>query len=531
MATLIDFELLQRLWRQEQEASEARYRQEQTERPFADRVEHGIAARKLSVVDIEVVVGRRLRLWLQSEESLEDLRIGRGQPVRLWRSDPTEEGAVPGVLATRTRDKLAVVIDAEVPTEEGTTYQLDREAPRTTFERGLRAIERWSEVLAGGAKGLELKGQPTTEGIGAVFAGTATPSFDGGRDGSFYDQGLNGLQRTAVTHCLSAREVALVHGPPGTGKTRTLVEVIRQELAEQRRILVTAASNAAVDNLAERLIDAGVPLVRLGHPARVATVVEDHTLDAQVERSEGFLLARNWMREAAELRRTVRKRRERGRLDRAAARSMQQEIRNLHRDARRTLDAARDRILSKVGVVCTTATGAAMNDLSEVRFDLVVVDEATQAPDPLTLIALDRAPRAVLAGDPKQLPPTVIDPDAARRGLARTLFERIAEEFPETLRLLEVQYRMNEAIMRFPSDSMYEGQLIAAEEVRDRTLADLGAGPRAPWSFVDTAGLGWNDVRSDHDPSVRNPEQAERVVQEVERLFSVGVTPASLALI
>jgi predicted DNA helicase len=326
--------------------------------------------------------------------------------------------------------------------------------------------------------------------------------------------------------------VALIHGPPGTGKTRTLVEVIRRAAARGERILATAASNAAVDNLAERLAAAGVEVVRLGHPARVAPAVEELTLDARLERTGAWTLARRWNAEAASLRHRAAARRRRGGLT-AEIREMLAEARRLARDARNELAREEERILSRARIICATAAGADAA-LAARAFDRVVLDEATQAVDPVALVALGRAPRAVLAGDPCQLPPTVIDPGAVAT-LGVTFFERIVRGAPGAAALLTVQHRMHADLQAFPSASMYGGRLVAAPEVAAHRLEDLGvaADPLRPGPlvFLDTAGKGWTDERAGDDPSTSNPGQAERVAAEVRRLLGRGLVPTDAAVI
>jgi predicted DNA helicase len=184
-------------------------------------------------------------------------------------------------------------------------------------------------------------------------------------------------------------------------------------------------------------------------------------------------------------------------------------------------------------VICATAAGADAAILADEAFDLVVLDEATQSVDPISLCALLRAPRAVLAGDPCQLPPTVIARDAAP--LARTIFEDIATRAPTAVRMLVRQHRMHESIMAFPSASMYGGQLIAAPAVAGHRLEDLGVAPDplrdAPWIFIDTAGKGWTDEHGVDDPSTRNPAAAARVAAEARRLLGRGLSAADVAVI
>lgn len=307
------------------------------------------------------------------------------------------------------------------------------------------------------------------------------------------DADLNGPQRAAVDLALAAERVAAIHGPPGTGKTRTLVEVIRQAVAAGQRVLATAASNLAVDNLAERLVAAGVEVIRLGHPARVLPTLEDRLLAAVVRADPGAALAREWQAEARRAQAQLEKQIAKRRLERAERREAWRAIRSLHRDARAQLDRTRRAVLANASVICATAAGADATLLGDLTFDLCVVDEATQAPDPLALVALARAPRAVLAGDPCQLPPTVIDRRAEQGGLGRTAFERLAERCPDAVRMLEVQHRMHGAIMAYPSHAHYGGRLRADPAVADHTLEELGLSRtpsglrRSPWSTPPAA--------------------------------------------
>jgi len=301
-------------------------------------------------------------------------------------------------------------------------------------------------------------------------------------------------------------------------------------------VLVTAASHAAVDNLAERLIGAGVNVLRLGHPARVSPAVLASTLDARLDHSEARRQARRLMAEASELRRRAVRRRARGSVDGREAFEMRAEARRLMREAYAQLDLARELIFAEAKVVCVTAAGADAALLASFQFDRVVLDEATQAVDPWALSVLAAAGRAVLAGDPCQLPPTVVDAQAAQSGLASTLFERMAERHGERLvRLLDVQYRMHAALMRFPSESMYRGRLKAAPEASAHSLCDLDVREDAlrpgPLVFLDTAGKGYAEERSEADPSTRNPGQAERVALEVRRLLARGLPASALGVI
>jgi ATP-dependent RNA/DNA helicase IGHMBP2 len=464
----------------------------------------------------------RVALAVPDRVDLDGLRLGPGDPVLLGDGAPRGR-TFRGVLTRRDGQRLWVMVDGELPEELVLgRIVVEAAAPMITFDRGDGAIAR-----ARAARGESARLLAMVMGDRAVGRVAAAPW-------QALDAALDDVQRRCVDLALRD-DVALVHGPPGTGKTRTLVEIIRQLAGRGLRVLATAASNTAVDNLGERLARAGLEPVRIGHPARVAEALEHATLDARVEVDGAAALAREWRDRARELRR-------RGRRDREAM----AEARSLDRDARRELANAEVAILGRSRVVLATCTGADHPALEGLAFDVAVIDEATQAVDPLALIPALRAPRLVLAGDPHQLPPTVIDVGAARAGLASTFFERLAargDDGPGAATMLVRQHRMHEMIMRFPSETTYGGRLIAAPEVAHHVLEDLGvaADPLRPTPvvLVDTAGKDWTDRRGglepgdeeDADPSTWNPGHAERVAAEVRRLLSRGLAATDIAVI
>jgi predicted DNA helicase len=531
---LPELETLISLWRRERAATRARFAEVRRGMTLAERVARGLALADLQVVDVEPAPGGRLLLWATPRKPVQDpddVRIGQGDPVRLWFHDPDEPGALRAVVARRQGLRLALMADVEADEHlerlEDGGFRLDLDAPETTFDRGDRALRRFADARPGTPEGY------FTE----VLFGHRAPRFGGaGVSGPLRDASLNARQREAVERALRSEDVALVHGPPGTGKTRTLVEIIVQSVARGERVLATAASNGAVDNLGLRLVRAGLDVVRLGHPARVAAALESVSLEARLAGTEASQLARRWNAEATALRHRVAARSSRGATDREARRAAFQEARRLQQDARRHLDAAQQAIVENAQVVLATAAGAEATVLGDRVFDVVVLDEATQSPDPISLVALQRARRVVLAGDPRQLPPTVVDLEAARDGLGRTLFERLAERRPEALVRLREQHRMHAALMAFPSDSMYDGDLEAAPAVAGHVLTDLPGVAEdplrpGPFVFIDTAGTGWTESKTESDPSTFNPQQAARTISEVRRLLARGLPARDIAVI
>jgi len=529
-------EHLQALWQRERAASRERHAETRARLSPAEREARGLLLTDLTIDEVEPTAGGRLYLWLARRSGRpiirERLKLSSGDPVLLYvRALDDGDGVTRGVIARFRRHQLGVVIECEVPDAlEAGGFRLEQDAPEVTFDRGAAALRELLAAPAGSPRGR----------LREVIYGAAPVEVPGRRAGAEptpFDAALDAAQWAAVVHALAAEPIALVHGPPGTGKTRTLVEIVRQAVAAGERVLVTAASNVAVDNLAERLAAAAVPLVRLGHPARVLPSVEDLTLDAMLEASDASALARRWVHEARALRRRIAARSARGGLSGRERFELLAEARRLEGDARHHLRRTQEAIVHRHPVVCATAAGATGAWLARLGFDRVVLDEATQAPDPLALIALGHAPRAVLAGDPCQLPPTVLDGQAERGGLGITVFERVADRLGEAaVRMLVVQHRMHATLMRFPSESMYGGRLRAAPSVAAHRLDELpgvAADPLRPGPlvFVDAAGKGWAEARAEDDPSTSNPAQADRVAAEVRRLLGRGLAPEDCAVI
>lgn len=515
-------------WESERLATRRQARALREALSFEQRVERGLALDGLRYENSEGAGAGRFQIWFRLEHAglLENAKLRVGDPIVLWATASSQRQT--GVVGRRGQTRLSIIVNSndDAWLEQG-PIRLDIEASEITFDRGAAAITEFLDSK-------ELK--PLRE----LCFGEALPTFGAEEALEYRDQSLDESQRQAVALALRAHRVALIHGPPGTGKTRTLVEVIRQQLLRRRSVLVTAASNTAVDHLTRQLIAVGVKPLRLGHPARTAEDLRPCTAEVMMEAAEEYKLAKKWQTQARALRDKVRTQPTRAA---RAAKSAQgdrdalQRASKLDADARRALKEARSSVLRRCRVVCTTAAGADANLLGHGRYDVVVLDEATQAPDPIALAALQRSTLAILAGDPCQLSPTVIDPDAARAGLASTLFERASSRWPaEATHLLRVQYRMHEGLMRFPSISMYQGRLVADPSAASRRLEDLPGVTRdpsraSPWVFVDTTGAGSEELIDEESLSTSNELHAGLAAVEVERLLARGLAAQDIAAI
>ncbi len=450
-------------------------------------------------------------------------RLQVGSPVLL--SVPGGRGpGWRGVVCERDEATLCVALN-EPPETDADAYRVDLANDETARLRQRQALDRARTAT-----------KDRLAELRAVLVGEREPAFGPHGDYTPLDAGLNESQREAVQVALAARDVALVHGPPGTGKTTTLVELIRQVVRRGEKVLVCAPSNLAVDNLLERLLAHGERAVRLGHPARVLPQLREHTLDLMVENHPDTRQARKYAKEAYALLRKARKY-TRAKPEPGARRDMRQEARPLLADARRLEGQAVERILNATPVLCATTTGLDGEVLGPRRFDLLVIDEACQTTEPGCWIPLSRCERVVLGGDPCQLPPTVISPEAAKLGFGISLLERLISLYGDRItRRLDVQYRMHEDIMTFSSREFYEGALRADESVRAHRLCDLpGVATNAltekPVQFIDTAGAGYEEEREPDGESRLNPQEAALVARKVRALMAAGVAPSDIAVI
>ena len=325
---------------------------------------------------------------------------------------------------------------------------------------------------------------------------------------------LNASQEKAVNQVLCAKEVAVVHGPPGTGKTTTLVEAVYETLHRENQVMVSAQSNTAVDWIAEKLVDRGIPVLRIGNPTRVNDKMLAFTYERRFEAHSDYP-------ELWQIRKTIREMtgrlRKSGREDRERLHNQLTKLRVRATGLEIRIDTE---LFTEARVIACTLVGAASRVLERKRFSSLFIDEAAQAIEAACWIAISRADRVILAGDHCQLPPTINCIEAARGGLGRTLLEKVVLHKPETMSLLKIQYRMHEDIMRFPSRWFYHDELEAAPEVKYRGILDFDT----PVSWIDTSELDLQEKAVAEGTGRLNTGEAELLVRELKNYMErIGI--------
>ncbi|KAJ0399921.1 hypothetical protein ATCC90586_000107 [Pythium insidiosum] len=464
------------------------------------------------------------------------------------------DGSLPTGIVARVDDTaVSVALSEGQDVDEAALWSagrvtLDRLVNNATFAKLSETLDRLARHDGGAGQRL----------VDVVFSGVA-PSWQTPLPTlTPFSDGLNASQLEAIRFALASKDVALIHGPPGTGKTTTVVELILQAVRTfGMKVLVCAPSNIAVDNVLEKMADASasesargqrLQMTRVGHPARLLPQILPFCLDARIERADGTEIVRDIRREMQQMETALQKKGKS--MDRTARAEMRRELKSNRKELRQREQRVVRELLAHSDVVFATNVGAASKLLRDLTFDLVVIDEAAQALELSCWIPMRKAPRCVLAGDHHQLPPTIKSKAAAAQGLEITLFDRLSrrEETKCVVRMLDTQYRMHEHISDWSSRAMYGGALQSAASVARRKLSDL---PHVSLGLVedpdrvnatllllDTAGCELEEDATDDDGadsllamSKSNRGEAEVVARHVGELLRAGLKTHEIAVI
>ena len=510
----------------EQKEDQAQFKLKNASAGIKERRRRGLTWYPVTITQENIGFGGKVVLELERPAHQQDLHLFQaGATAALFSSAPGYSGpdrpVVSGVVTSVRRNTLLMATTKEALPDwvlDGSALGIDLTFDEVSYREMNQAL---SAVIGAHDNRLaELRD---------VLLGARVASFREPRaDDLFYPSALNDSQLTAVRHVISARDVAIIHGPPGTGKTTTLVQAILETIRRERRVLVCAPSNTAVDLLTEKLAERGINVIRLGNPSRVSDLLLQHTLDARVMAHASYAKLQA-MRQTAEQHRE------------AASEHVhnldfeeRQHRQWLREEARRLRQAADDlerfmteEVLESVQVITCTLVGASHRHIRHLSFETVFIDEAAQALEPGCWIPITKGQRLVLAGDHHQLPPTVKSEKAAREGLRETLFEKCIQRQPQTACMLTVQYRMHADIMGFSSEKFYGGQLVPHPSVRHADLAayDPRFAPDLPVEFIDTAGCGFLELAIPESRSTANPEEAHLLLERLEQLLAPCAPP------
>jgi ATP-dependent RNA/DNA helicase IGHMBP2 len=520
----------------EQKEDLAQFKLKNAKASIQERQRRGFTWYPVTITREDIGFGGKVVLELERPAGQQGLHLFQvGKNASLFSNAPGHSNAagdplaLNGVITSVRRNKLLLATTKEELPDwvlagsklEGSKLESSKLGVDLTFDEvSYREMENaLSEVMrAHGNRLAELRD---------VLLGARQASFrEAKSDDLFYPSPLNDSQLAAVRHVITAQDVAIIHGPPGTGKTTTLVQAILETIRRERRVLVCAPSNTAVDLLTEKLAERGVNVIRMGNPSRVSDLLLQHTLDARMMVHPSYAKMRAMRETAAQHRNTA--------SQSADVHARQfgfegREHRRLLRDEARTLSQAADDlerfmtedVLESVQVITSTLVGASNRNIRHLDFETVFIDEAAQALEPGCWIPIAKGQRVVLAGDHHQLPPTVKSEKAATGGLRETLFEKCIKRQPATARMLTVQYRMHEQIMAFSSGQFYGGQLVAHHTVRYAGLEayDESFAPDLPVEFIDTAGLGFLEITIPESRSTANPEEADLLLRRLAELL------------
>lgn len=326
---------------------------------------------------------------------------------------------------------------------------------------------------------------------------------------------LNEAQNSAVLDIINSDSLSIIYGPPGTGKSTTIIEAIKQlKPIEQYKkpILVCAPSNAAVDHLVKQANKKELAVVRIGNISRINDSVYDYTLEELVKKHDDYKYVKKIKKNAGGLRKTaLQYKRKFGHTERQQRKSVLIQAKEMMKDANLMEDSIIDDIIDKADIICTTLVGSNHRYIKNRKFNICIIDEAGQSLEPACWIPISKSLKVILAGDPKQLPPTVKSRKAENIGLKHTLFEKLIEE-TGIASFLDTQYRMNELIMGFSNEHFYERQLIAHESNKMHSIDDI------PIEFIDTAGCGFDEQQDKDSKSLFNKEEIKILSSHLEQL-------------
>ncbi len=497
------FKRLLDLLKIEREEDRTQYKQLLERTSVTDRRASGLAWYPIAIRGTEMSRGDYLSVEIE-RTTHQDLphQLRFGMPAILFSNHNPQTDRVEGTISHLNKNFLRITLrtDALPDWSRDGKLGIDLLFDDNSYEEMQSALKKASAIAE------------TKDGhLVQVLTGQSNPTFQENPSG-FLHPSLNPSQNTAVDTILRANDLAIVHGPPGTGKTTTLVQAIKALLKQpgNQQILVCAPSNTAVDLLSEKLSLEGVSVLRIGNAARVTERLLSLTLNTQMAEHERMKDVKKLKKQAQEYKNMAHKyKRNFGKDERDQRKLLFEEAHKISKEVDRLEQYIQDSLIAKAQVIAATLVGANHYTISNLTFQTAVIDEAGQALEPACWIPILKAQKLVLAGDHCQLPPTIKSTEAAKNGLAETLLEKCVNLHPESVTLLDEQYRMHEQIMGYSSQIFYQNKLKAHATVAHHLLFT----DDFPLLFVDTAGCGFNEKLD--GTSTTNPDEVALVLKHL----------------
>ena len=497
--------LLKKEWEEDLE----QYRQKTLYTTIADKKKEGVCWYPVIIKKQKIGYGDRMILELERSDQDQSHLFQSGKSVSLFSNsgfNDSNTSRINGVVNFVRKNIMTITLQQdELPDwisdgKLGVDLLFD--------EASYREMEATVKVLLKADKG-------RTGELRDILLGNKTPLTK--TNPPVHITHLNPSQNQAVQLVEDAEDVAIIHGPPGTGKTTTMIAAIEQTLKKHPQVLVCAPSNAAVDLMVEKLLDRNIATLRLGHPARVDDKILSQTLDAKIAAHDSFRELKKVKKSAEEYRSIAKKyKRNFGHEERKQRKQLFEMAGRLKEEAAQLEDYITYDVFQQSKVIATTLVGAGHYAMKGRSFPVVFIDEAGQGMEPATWIPVLKAGKVVMAGDHRQLPPTVKSYEAGEQGLKETLFEKVISRQPLVSSLLTLQYRMPEIIMGFSNREFYHGALEAAENTKYHLLDD----GEPQMVFIDTAGSGYLEHLEKDSLSTANYEEAKFTLEYLENTLS-----------
>ncbi|MFC3198078.1 AAA domain-containing protein [Parapedobacter deserti] len=488
------FNELARLLDREQAFDKAQHEALLLQRSVQERIALGVTWFPIAITNSELGRGDYLTITVNRTNHLEEgHRFRFGMPVSLFSNHSPQKDRLHGVIAFAGRDTMRISFRVdELPAwSRGGRLGIDLLFDENSYKEMHRALDEANLALSN-------ENQYSLVRLLLGEADARVPPHNP----AYENDSLNPSQNKAIAHILGGNPLSILHGPPGTGKTTTLVYAVQALLMQQpQQLLIVAPSNTAVDVLTERLDAAGVSVVRIGNPVKVSDHLQELTLDARVDNHASRKTVKTLEKQArAYVDMAHKYKRNFGKAEREQRKALFDEARKIRKEVDQLLDYIVQDVLTKAQVITATLVGANHYTIRDRQYRTVIIDEAAQALEPACWIPILKADHVVLAGDHCQLPPTIKSDHRTSGGLYHTLFEKLVTRHPLNVSLLDVQYRMNVQIMKYPSVALYADRLQAGPTAAHWTLC----GDDSPIIFIDTAGAGFEETVVDHAVSNRD---------------------------